>query len=283
MTKIVDAIFPMYANYKANKRIREKINGEKKSGSLLQRYVDNHGTTSNDVLKQQYDETFDIKDKLEDKAKINIIGITIAIMLIISFSGVINMIPEKLLTPVIRWLIFALFIATVVYLFIAGIIAIKVLTGENVVYMVDQNRFASNKVGLSLEYFKSIEQNRNQNLIRNNSLYSSYECIRNALVCLVVILVLSTMPIDFQQNGTNKSSVHDQYNFTFSSETVSCLITHDVQFVVEEAIRNALLNDNLSGNADVISIIDENNKLFIKFKQSGENITVMLIESYSVK
>jgi len=91
------------------------------------------------------------------------------------------------------------------------------------------------------------------------------------------------MPIEFQQNKTTKSSVHDQYSFTFVSETVSYLKTHDVEPVVEDAILNAIENGSISRNPnDVIGIIDSTNNLFIKFELSKENITVMIIEPYSV-
>ena len=53
--------------------------------------------------------------------------------------------------------------------------------------------------------------------------------------------------------------------------------------VVEDAILNAVENDNISGNSDdAIGIINDNNNLFIKFKLSEEAITVMMIEPYSL-
>lgn len=283
MSIIIDAIFPMYANHRDNNVLRRELSGgEDKEPASLLRHIENAEAISNDVLKQQYDGTFHVKDKLEDKAKVNVIGITIAITLIMGSSGVLNTIFEKFPISILQWLAFLLLTVAVIYLLIAGIIAVKVLIDENTVYTIGLNSFASNEATLRLDYDKCIAQNRTQNLIRNNSVYSSYECIRNALVCLFFILVLSTIPIDFQQNSTEKSSVHEQYSFTFSSETVSYLRTHDVRSVVEEAVFNAVVNDNIAGNSDAISIIDDKNNLFIKFKRSEGTITVMMIEPYSV-
>jgi len=285
MCKIIDTVFPMYANHRDNKVLRNKYSniGEDNEPESLLCHIENADAIITDVLKQQYDDTFHIKDKLEDKAKTNVIGITIAITLIMGASGVLNKISEKFPMPVLQWLAFVLLAVAVIYLLIAGIIAAKVLLDENIVYTVGLNSFASNEVTLRSDYDKCILQNRTQNLIRNNSVYSSYECIRNALVCLFVILLLSTIPIEFQQNSTDKSSVHEQYSFTFSSETVSYLRNHDVQSVVEDAILNAVENDNISGNSDdTIGIIYDNNNLFIKFKISEKTITVMMIEPYSV-
>ena len=42
------------------------------------------------MLKEQYDETFNTKEKIEDKAKTNIIGISISITLIMGASGVLS-------------------------------------------------------------------------------------------------------------------------------------------------------------------------------------------------
>lgn len=284
MSKTVDVIFPMYANHRDNKVLRKKLNaGEDNDPESLLCHIENAEAINTDVLKQQYDDTFRMKDKLEDKAKINVIGITIAITLIMGASGVLNTISEKFPIPVLQWLTFVLLAVAVIYLLIAGIIVVKVLIDENIVYTVSLNSFASNVATLRSDYDKCIVQNRTQNLIRNNSVYSSYECIRNALVCLFIILLFSTIPIEFQQNSTDKSNEHEQYSFTFSSETVSYLRNHDVRSVVEDAILNVVENDNISRNSDdAIGIIDDNNNLFIKFKFSEETITVMMIEPYSV-
>lgn len=284
MSKIIDAIFPMYANHRDNKVLRRKLNAQEgnEPESLLC-HIENAEAINTDVLKQQYDDTFRMKDKLEDKAKINVIGITIAITLIMGASGVLNTISEKFPMPVLQWLAFVLLAVAVSYLLIAGIIVVKVLIDENIFYTVSMNSFASNEATLRSDYDKRIIQNRTQNLIRNNSVYSSYECIRNALVCLFVILVLSTIPIEVQKNDKNKSSIHDQYSFSFASETVSYLKSHDVQSIVEDEILSAIENDSISGNLnDTIGIIDSTNNLFIKFKLSEETIMVMIIEPYSV-
>jgi len=285
MRKIIDAVFPMYANHRDNKVLRNKYSnaGEDNETESLLSHIENADAINTDVLKQQYDETFDIKDKLEDKAKTNVISITIAITLIMGASGVINTISEKFPTFFLQWLTFVLLTVAVIFLLIAGIIAVKVLIDENIVYTVALNSFASNEATLRSDYDKCIVLNRKQNLIRNNSVYSSYECIRNAFVCLFIILLLATIPIEFQQISTDKSSMHEQYSFTFSSETVSYLRSHDVQSVVEDAILNTVENDSISGKSDdAIGIINSANNLFIKFKLSKETITVMMIEPYSV-
>lgn len=281
MSKIIDIIFPMCANYRDNRMLRKKSSSANPD-SLLS-CIENADAIHIDVLKKQYDDTFYIKDKLEDKAKINIIGITIAITLIMSSSGVLNVISEKFPTPLIQWSSFVLLAAAVLYLLTAGIIAVKVLFNENIVYTVALDSFASNETTLRSDYDKCTVLNRTQNLIRNNSVYSSYECIRNALVCLFVILLLATIPIKFHQNNSEQNIFYEQYSFTYSSETVSYITSYDVQSLVEEAILNSFENDSLPNNLDdAIGIVDSESNLFIKFKITKDDIKVMMVEPYLV-
>lgn len=221
MSKIIDIVFPMYANHKDNKVLRKKISDAGDDLDNLLSHIENADAINTDVLKKQYDDTFYMKEKIEDKAKTNVIGVTIAITLIMGASGILNTISEKFPMSFFSWLSFVLLVVAVIYFLMAGIIAVKVLVDENIVYTVALSSFASNETTLRSDYYKCITQNRMQNLIRNNSVYTSYECIRNALVCLFVILLLATIPIEFQQSNTNKNSVHEQYSFTLSSETVS--------------------------------------------------------------
>lgn len=282
MRKIIDIIFPMYANYRDNRVLQKKFSSMN-PGSLLS-CIENADAINIKVLKKQYEDTFYIKDKLEDKAKINIIGITIAITLIMSASGVLNTISEKLPTPIVQWPAFVLLTAAVLYLLTAGIIAVKVLFDENIVYTVPLDSFASSETTLRSDYDKYTVLNRTQNLIRNNSVYSSYECIRNALVCLFVILLLATVPIKFHQNISEQNIFDGKYSFTYSSETVSYLTSYDVQSDVEEAIINSVENNSLSNSLDkAIGIIDSESSLFIKFKLTEDGIKVMMIEPYLVQ
>lgn len=281
MSKIIDIVFPIYANYRDNRILRKKSSSANLD-SLLS-CIENADAIHIDVLKKQYDDTFYLKDKLEDKAKINIIGITIAVTLIMSASGVLNTISEKFPTPLVQWSAFVLLTAAVLYLLTAGIIAVKVLFDENIVYTVPLDSFASNETTLRSNYDKYTVLNRTQNLIRNNSVYSSYECIRNALVCLFVILLLATIPIKFQQSILEQSTFYEQYSFIYSSETVSYITSNDARFVVEAAILNSLENDSLLNNLDdAIGIIESESNLFIKFKIIEGDIKVMMIEPYLV-
>ena len=46
-----------------------------------------------------------------------------------------------------------------------------------------------------IKYDDCINRNISRNIIRNNLVFASYICIRNALICLIMLLILMTIPI----------------------------------------------------------------------------------------
>lgn len=91
---LLDAIFPVIPNCRANKIVRQRIhpkneNGEDIEPSGILSFIENADNLSLEIIKEQYNETFKVKEKLEDKAKTNIIGVTISITLIICIVYII--------------------------------------------------------------------------------------------------------------------------------------------------------------------------------------------------
>ncbi len=279
MSKAFDIAFPFIDNYKTNKKLRQNLSS-KNPQSLLSG-IENADAIRIDTLKGLYTDTIHIKDKLEDKAKTNLIGITIAITLIMGASGILTAIYEKYPYPGMSWIAFILFILAVIYLIIAGILAIKVLVDENTINVIDLKSFASDEAILREDYGMCISQNRTQNLIRNNSIYTSYECIRNALICLFALFFLSAIPYAAPESGavdTVYISNFSEYSFVYSSSAVDYIKDYNIQNVVEIAIKQAIDNGELNeGKTTSIGVIDSNNHLFIKFSIENNVITVWLI------
>ena len=290
MSKVLDAMskcfafaLPLIENCKANKKLRQKL-FSKHPQSILDD-VDNPNAISIDTLKGQYADAMHAKDKLEDKAKTNLIGITIAISLIMGASGILATVYENYTHPIISGIVFILLIFATAYMILAGILAIKVLVDENTIYAVNLNSFAAGEAALREDYGKCISQNHNQNLIRNNSIYTSYLCIRNGLICLFVVLILSAIPYAATgSSATDKAYINDfsEYSFVYSSSAVACIKDHDVQDIVEIAIKQAIDSGVLNKDKTaLIGINDSNNSLFIKFSIDNNVITVWLIEPYT--
>lgn len=74
---------------------------------------------------------------------------------------------------------------------IAGIMSIQVLIKENILHSIPlSERTKKDKKSI---YIKT-QLNVNQNLIRNNIIFSAYESIRNSVICLIVIFILTIIP-----------------------------------------------------------------------------------------
>lgn len=273
---IRDSIFPLYDNWKTNKKLRDKLKNEE--GILP--YIDNADKVTIEQLKEQYDNAVWTKDKLEDKAKTNVAGITIAVTLIMGASGLLNTIIKKYPIPLLQWVSFILLMISIAYLIIAGILSIRVLVAENVFFTVNLSCIAEGGEKLKKAYDKRVGQNQNQNLIRNNYIYSSYECIRNALICLFAIFLLSSIPISFVLDEKNRKIDDSPYDFVYSAETISKLENGVSQRAIEEAILYATDNYISQDNSEAIGIIDSTQELFVEFSITDDTILVKMIKPY---
>lgn len=125
----------------------------------------------------------------EEKAKINIIGATVTVTLILSASKFIRTIINSHAMIFINIGLIALFAFAVMWMAFAAIISIKVITDDNTFFQVSMKILTeANGNDKKKEYDLCIEMNRVQNLIRNNGIYTSYACVRNALICLLALL-----------------------------------------------------------------------------------------------
>ena len=289
MNKLIEIIFPLYANYIANGKVRKRID------NLIKRQNSPDEDTTESVVdevdievyREMYHDTFKIKDKLEDKAKTNVVGVTIAITLIMGASGVINTIYGKFPIPTIKWIAFGFLSAAVIYMIAAGLLAIRVLITDNKMFFVNLESFATGDQALSQEYNDCIKLNKHQNTMRNNTVFTSYECIRNSLVCLFLILILVSVPIisptsnEAQERNIGKVS-NEEYQFLYSAKAVDFIKSSDIQDVVEETIIRDIYRDiDKIKSASEIGIADVPNKIFIKYSYNDDTINVLLIETIS--
>ena len=102
LVTIRDAAFPLYDNWKVNKKLREKLENEE--GILP--YIENADKVTVKHLEKEYENTIYTKDKLEDKAKTNVAGITIAVTLIMGASGLLDTVIKKYPIPELRKMCF---------------------------------------------------------------------------------------------------------------------------------------------------------------------------------
>ena len=269
MGKIFDAIFPMIANYRDNLKVRKKIHPTDDEGNKIEpegilAHIENSNELDLKVLEDQYGETLRIKEKIEDKAKTNIIGISISITLIMGASGILSVVNDKYQLPILSWITFALMVVSIAYMLTAGILVIRLLTNENEVYVVNLNSLILGEEILRDDYDKCISQNRNKNTIRNNYLFTSYECIRNSLICLFAILLLTAAPLSFQSEEKNDNLLKfsQVYSFMYSSDAVDYIKKSNVQNDVENSILNVIGKSETNDMPQTFGIVAEHSKMF---------------------
>ena len=273
---LIGFAFPMLESWYANKKLRAKLVDE--SGILA--HTENADKVTLANLKEQYDDTIRAKDKLEDKAKTNVAGVTIAVTLIMGASNMLGSILKKYPISIFKWGTFLLLMGAIAYLIIAGILSIRVLIAENLLFTITLDSIIAGDDKLKMNYDKSIAKNRTQNLIRNNCIYASYGCVRNALVCLFIIFLASTIPLNMSPNSSEQYGGRRMYDIVYSSKAVSSL----GDIVIQDRIENRILvaiEDHPSQSSDsTVGVIDMTDQLFIQYTLTGKTVTVNMIEPY---
>lgn len=274
MKKIIQAIikqlFPSLQTRNANKKLKEKINSKESQSNIA--FMDNVDAISIDSFKQKYAETFDVKNKFEDKAKTNVIGITIVITIIMGASGLIDSLIKKYAFIPFHWISFILLLAAIIYLLVSGIDAIKVLFDENTMSTIGLAELSSNDIETKDKYDDCTNRNINRNLVRNNMVFSSYICIRNALICMMVLFILVSIPFTSTKNKDYNKVIHNNSSISYSS---SIIVPENV---VIADVNNSILKDKENresiDDGVVYNFINLDEKYAVQYKCFEDEIIV---------
>ncbi len=267
---VFNCVFPFFDNYKINKKV-------KKDNTNIFSYIENSEKISLKKIEEQYNDSLSDKVKLEDKAKTNIVGITITITLILSVSNILNVIVDKYNSKMITWIAFFLALLSVVYMVGAGILAIKVLVNENIAYKINIKNLSNDKE-LREDFECCISKNRNQNIVRNNNIYTSYECIRNSIICLLIIFIMLSLPISHEAKKVDNYVSNN--SFMYAESAIEYFENHDNQVYNIEGLVNTYISNH---SKDIIEnkfygIYDDESNIFIKFNIVNDSINIILIE-----
>lgn len=232
---MIKEIIPFLETYKANRILKEE---NTKGDIKIPKDVMNSDIK---YLEEDYKNTMDIKNRLEDKAKTTIATLTISITLILNISNIIETIFQKYNFAIINISISILAVLSIVYMLIAGIVSIQVLIKENKVYPLSAiERTKSDKAHI----YKTTQLNINQNIVRNNMIFAAYRAIRNSVICLVILFVIAVCPIQSGDNNeTLDKKTYDNRNICFGVDAVKWI------------------NENGEKNVNYDKIIDKYNKI----------------------
>lgn len=186
--KILDILFPVVILLKANRKIDTKIN-HIEQGKLDLEYMYGYQVLTVKDAEGYLTKTFDARKTIEDKAKINVLGVTISVTLIMGLSQALNnsfpmLNSLKIFTIILGiYALLSVILATVLSLFILG--------KYNRVYdLTPSDKSTNNVQTIAL----NVELNSLYNVKRNNYLYSSYMFMINFLVSLSILFILLTIP-----------------------------------------------------------------------------------------
>ena len=176
-------MFLLYDLYKASKLIKEKEKRlELDQYTKKERTIKNYKKASKEELKKYNEFLINVKKELEDKVKSILIAITIATILSFDF---VDFTQQNLNNnKYIYYMSFAFAILVLIYMILAGILAL---------YSISEiNNIAINTPNESKKQISDdIEFNILQNIKRNNYMNTSYKCIYRALIIFVFFILIS--------------------------------------------------------------------------------------------
>lgn len=186
----VDVLFPIISTFLSKRRIIEKIGSlEETEGAEIDfqshpSFVYLRNIDDDNVLENKYGDALEHKKQLEDKAKSLVALTTISATMMLGlgstassmFGGIVQLPARVILTAV---MIFSAF-----YMVAAAISSISVFASLNKAYLVDDpGRSTGDDIRLA------IMQNGYQNILRNNYLSLSFDCLKRSLGSLFVVFL----------------------------------------------------------------------------------------------
>ena len=267
---VSEQIFPSLVCRKKNKDLKQKVESNESQSNIS--FKDNIDQIPIDSFRKKYSDTFETKNKLEDKAKTNVIGITIAITLIMGASSMITSIVNKYTSVFMHWISYFIMIAAALYLLSAGIQAIKVLFAENTMSVVGVLDLSADNKKTKETHDDCTNRNINRNIIRNNIIFSSYICIRNALICMVVLLIFIAIPVNYKENNDQSNTEVNNSYISYDSAIVFPE-NYDI-FEFNEIVMQDKKSRELLEDGNLYSFVNTTEKIFIQYRCFGSNIIV---------
>lgn len=264
-------IIPIFDTIKANRKLKKK-------NEVLEFAVpDDFDKISYKSLEKEYEDTIEMKNRFEDKAKTIIASLTIAITLILNLSSVIGNISRKFQFVGVDVLIFTLSIMAIIYMLMAGLSCIMLIAKENILYKIPLLDISRKSRKCLYEY---IQLNINQNLIRNNIIFTAYRSIRNSVICLFLIFIFAIFP--YSPNIINKSDdIFNEQQVLYSESAMDWIVKNrEKDFMIEYFVNEYMTSGNYGSrslyctNENILVEIELRDNVYI-IKKITDNIHVI--------
>lgn len=186
----VDVLFPIISTFLSKRRIIEKIdNLEETEGAEIDfqphpSFAYLRDIDDDNVLKNKCGDALDHKKQLEDKAKSLVALTTISATMMLGLGSTASSMFGGIVQLPARVILAAVMIFSVFYMVAAAISSISVFASLNKAYLVDDpGRSTGDDIRLA------IMQNGYQNILRNNYLSLSFDCLKRSLGSLFVVFL----------------------------------------------------------------------------------------------
>jgi hypothetical protein len=258
MKEILVLLFPLIKLGKVNKPVNAKI-AKLENGVKVFSYMSGYESLDISVAEEFLNKTFEARKTLEDKAKTNVFGVTIAVSLIIGLSQVFY--SNVFSTSFHRVLIIILAFYSLISMILATILSLMILGVFNRVYDLypSDKSLASNSEKLE-SIAVNAELNMNYNIKRNNYLYASYGLITNFLLSLSVLFLIVVIPYDGSTKATLQR-IHD-LQINIYEEVTKLKGLQETQGHLLSGVERKVqsLEDKLLSQMDRIKQIEETDK-----------------------
>ena len=268
---IIESLLPFLLDIKYSKKIKEKMNklNETELDSIeldKLEYSSDLTQIPINIIENSYNDCLKRKNTIEDKAKVNVIGVTIFISLISSLSSYILKIYSYTNNRLIRIGIFLCCFITIFYMLYGGILALEVLMNKNRVYILSEEELYIQNINKKKKaYARSIELNGYSNTLRSNYVFSSYQCIKYALILLMIITSIYIFPflnnsddkIEQEIKTLNNNNIELRKKFDSINSGLNSSI---IQRNEDEIKINNLEKENEILNTEIKRLEEQNNK-----------------------
>lgn len=216
LKKIIYSIFPYFEMRHANKKITRKVNRLKRNlendESYLSTYMMSFEGIPIDKVEKIYNSIISNRKSLEEKAKINVLIVTIAATVILGLTSFLFTIQEKIPYNALFVIFIAfLFILSLYYLISGSITSLATLnSGESkeiynlspldYQYIASITDLSAREKEIRYFYSQYSELNMTVNWKINNYISCTYANIRNALIILGIIGVSFCFIFIFDKN-----------------------------------------------------------------------------------
>jgi hypothetical protein len=265
MLRFLDWFFPLILMVSANNNLNKDIETIKKNVEDDDNYLTPYMKVFQNIKKEEAQKLFDKvlthRKTIEDKAKSNILVVTISVTVILGLSNYFFGLKDKLNSTPVFLILGILFAVCLIYLTIGAILSITTLSAgelketydlsqEDYEYLGKQTdkKIKEKETIFYLSFYS--ELNIKINLKINNYVSSTYAFLRNSLVTLCIIGVVSCLLYGFQlkkENGVETKLI-EQKN-----------ILEDINSNIEK-IRNNIevgnQNDEVDNNK-IVKLLDE--------------------------